>query len=159
MIDGRQSRPRVGFDPERGVAHAEWLQDPSDHKTIEALSRSHFDDAPKDRGRFAVAETRAWILEQRRFGDVDDELRQGNRSRPDLQSAIQLRGAMAEAGGVQEQILDGDLAGRLAWRPAAAFLDHDLLELGQEFRNGIGEAQLVLVSQHHDPDRGDSLGH
>ena len=82
-----------------------------------------------------------------------------DRSRSHLQPSIELRGAVAEARRVQQQILDGDFARRLARRARAAFLHHHVLELGQELRCGIGQPKLAFLDQHHHRDRGHGLGH
>ena len=82
-----------------------------------------------------------------------------DRSRSHLQASIQLGRAVAEARRVQQQVLDGDVARRLASRARAALLHHHVLELGQKLRRRIGEAELVLLDEHHDGDSGHGLGH
>src|SRR5690349_21544109 len=120
LIRGREPRFRLALTPEPRVAQLEWLADAIRDEGIERLAGCDLDHATQNRRRFAVTEACAGVFHQRGFRDVDDELRQPYGSRPHLESAIELRGSMTQAGGMQQQILDRDLAVGLPRRAGAS---------------------------------------
>ena len=68
--------------------------------------------------------------------------------------------AAGQAGGVRQQVANRDLALRRDELDLPVLLDGDLhpLELGDEPRDGVGQADLALLDQHQDRHARDRLG-
>jgi hypothetical protein len=68
---------------------------------------------------------------------------------------------VSDAGGVAEQILDGDRPLHRYKIEAAVVFDADFLvgKFRDEFGDGIIEQEVTFLEQHHDADRNDRLGH
>ena len=94
----------------------------------------------------------------------DDPLGQ-RRPRPARPEQLRRRLLLAEpaagqAGGVRQQVANRDLALRRDELDLPVLLDGDLhpLELGDEPRDGVGQADLALLDQHQDRHARDRLG-
>ena len=115
----------------------------------------------------AVVPMRARLVEQRQLGELRHMAGIVDAGRPQRGLGVKLlhhrgaREAISEAGGVAQQILDGDLAICRHELELAALLDADFRfgELGNEFGERVGDEKPPVFDQHHDGDRDDRLRH
>ena len=150
--------------PERGVVHAERIQDALFDEGVERLAGGDLDDAPQDVGRHAVVPPRSRTREQRELGhaarEVVEALGPAERIRLVVE-AIDGRVAeepVGETRGVGQQVLDGDRT-RRRHAVSAVGQDRHVGELGHELRDRVVERDLAFLDQDHHRDAGHRLGH
>ncbi len=155
---------------EIGVVHAERLEDPLDQDFAEGLAFDAADQKAQNIGRMAVVEALAGLIEQRQRGQLRHPCvgRPGMIEHVSQHALIFVRDrahggkSVGKTGAMREEVVEGDLArGRhgLIERSLGVLQHAHRLELGREFRDGVGEFEPALLHQHQGRDGGDRLGH
>ncbi len=165
-IEARRSLLVLG-DDEEGVVHAQRLEDPRLEELVERLPGGDLDDPRQgvDAGQAAVPPARAGLEVER------EPRRTGSRPRPASRPPRPAGAAPARASSAPSPPLSRPevcvIRSRIVISRSAAtsstsplLLDGDLhpLELGDELRDRVGQADLALLDQHQDRDAGDRLG-
>jgi len=122
---------------------------------------------PRDVGGAAVIPFRARLAHQRHAGDQLRMLFVGDVAAEHLGLGVHALhhphagDLVGDAGGVAQQVLDGDRPHRQRELHRAVALDADLLagEFGNELGKRIVEQQFAVFHQHHDAERDQRLGH
>ena len=152
---------------ERGVAHAERLQDALLEKSVELLSADALDEVPQHVGRAAVFPSASWLKHQRhgreRFHEFSVRVIGSVHSILGVQVLHErlAEHAIGKPGGMPHQVLDRDRTLRRDELERAALLHADLqvLQFRNVLRNRIRELHATLFDEDHRRDRNDRLGH
>ena len=146
---------------EDGVDHSQRVQDPVPHSLTERSPVHQLDDPSQHVGGHGVRPSGPRLVEQRQGGQLVDPLDQGPPGSESVQACtpVQLvhrspiHDRVADAGGVGEQVGDGDgpLGGhrfRVVCRAAHQY--PRVSEGRQEPRQGVPQPEPTLVHQLHD---------
>ena len=122
-VGGTEAVGAGGIDPEHRVGHAERLEYALAEECVERHAGPDLDEAAEYGGGDAVAPAGSRILEEGHPRGVAHHPGQGYGTQPDLLGAVDGRTAAAEAGGVQQQVLDGHCGAPAGESPPMSGLD------------------------------------
>ncbi len=164
-VEGGHAGAAVVGRIEESIVHAEGLEDAGTEEFVVGLAGEDFDDAGEGVGAgvAAVGPLAAGLEVEGGGGEAGDVGGESFALDHARGAGLGSEAAGHEAVGVGEEVADGEVAvGGDEVEIAggtAGYGDFGVFEFGEEFRDGIIEAEFALFEHHHDGDAGDGLGH
>lgn len=174
-VDVGEARGFFRREEEVGVAHVERAGDAFLDELVEGFFGDDFDETAEDIGGVSILKLLAGVAMERKRGEAIDDLSEGFVFAEDVPvgeaglfvGVVRETVAVGEAGGVAEEVADGDGALRFFGDVFHALWgalrsgdgDDGVFEGGKVFGDGVVEAEFPFLVEHHHGDGGDGLGH